>query len=81
MVVHQLPHQGVGGGVQGGLLTARMRLGRKSPRRAVTASELFDIRETDTGEVCERALGAKPARACMKNPHFIGFRGNVLSHS
>lgn len=67
MVMHQRPHPCVGGGVQGGLLAARRRLGRKSPRRAVTASELFDTRDTDAEEVRERALGAKSARACMKN--------------
>jgi hypothetical protein len=65
--MHHLLDQCVGGGVQGGALAASMRFGRDVPRRAVTAYQLFDKRETDAEELRERALGAEPAPTRMNN--------------
>ena len=57
----------VSGRVQGGSLAARVRCGRAVPRRAVTASQRLDTRETDAEEVRKRTLGAEPALAGRKN--------------
>jgi hypothetical protein len=67
VLVHHPSDQGVGSGVQGGSRPARMRVGRDVASRTVTASALLDKRETDPEEVRERALGAEPAPARMKN--------------
>jgi hypothetical protein len=67
VVVHHLLDQCVGGGGQGGSLAASMRFGRDVPRRAVTAQQLLDKRETDAEEVRKRPLRTQPALVRLKN--------------